>query len=45
MSIKGAKIVDLNQQDEEELENENLVIDLADEKKAGAKVSEKKNKK
>ena len=36
MTIKGAKIVDLNQQDEEELENENLVIDLADEKKAGA---------
>ena len=45
MSIKGAKIIDLNQEEEEALENENLVIDLADEKKAGAKVSEKKNKK
>jgi len=45
MSIKGAKIIDLNQEEEEALENENLVIDLGDEKKSGAKLSEKKNKK
>lgn len=43
--IKGAKIIDLNKDEEEELENENLVIDLSDDKKAGAKMSEKKNKK
>jgi len=35
----------LNKDEDEELENENLVIDLSDEKKAGAKMSEKKNKK
>ncbi len=45
ISIKGAKIIDLNKDEEEELENQNLVIDLSDEKKAGAKLSEKKNKK
>lgn len=35
----------MNKDEDEELENENLVIDLTDEKKAGAKMSEKKNKK
>lgn len=35
----------MNKDEDEELENENLVIDLSDEKKAAAKMSEKKNKK